>query len=589
MAKLWRIHPHDSARIVALERAAAIPAVVAQLLICRGICDPRTAGDFLDARLSSLRDPEDLPGLPAAADRIMAAVTAGRRIVVYGDYDVDGMSATAILYLCLRLLGGDVSYYVPNRMDEGYGLNRQALETLRQRGADMVVTVDCGAASVDEAQAARALGLELIITDHHQFGATLPDAAAIVHPALPGSAYPFTGLCGAGVAFKLAWALCQRASEAKKVGPPMREFLMQSVGLVALGTVADVVPLVDENRTIVRHGLTSLRERPALGVAALAKLTKLDEKPHLSSEDIAFTLAPRLNAAGRLGQAALGVELLTTDSAERASALAAYLNELNKSRDSLERSIYLAANKQAIERFDPENDAALVLADRGWHVGVIGIVAARLAEKFHRPVVMVSFEAVGAKPGVGSARSVPGFDLHAALAAGCEHLLSHGGHAAAAGLKIEEHRLDDFRAQFCEHAAAELAGTPRVAELRIDAEVPFSALTTSTVMDIERLAPFGQANPRPLLCTSEVTLCEPPKRIGGGERHLSLRLAQHGVELRAVAFGGGEWAEELGETPGTIAVAFRPFVNHFRGRKSVELQVCDWQPAAVLAASERCA
>ncbi len=589
MAKHWRIHPHDSARIVALERAAAIPAVVAQLLICRGICDPQSAGDFLDAKLSSLRDPEELPGLPAAADRIMAAVSAGRRIVVYGDYDVDGMSATAILYLCLRLLGGDVSYYVPNRMDEGYGLNRQALATLRQRGADMIVTVDCGVASVDEALAARALGLELVITDHHQFGATLPDAAAIVHPALPGSAYPFTCLCGAGVAFKLAWALCQRASEAKKVGPPMREFLMQSVGLVALGTVADVVPLVDENRTIVRHGLTSLRERPGLGVAALARLTKLDEKPHLSSEDIAFMLAPRLNAAGRLGQAALGVELLTTDSTERAGALAAYLNELNKSRDSLERSIYLAANKQATERFDPENDAALVLADRGWHPGVIGIVAARLAEKFHRPVVMVSFDAVGAKPGIGSARSVAGFDLHTALAAGGEHLISHGGHAAAAGLKIEEHRLDEFRAQFCEYAAAELAGTPRVAELRIDAEVPFSALTTSTVMDIERLAPFGQANPRPLLCASEVTLCEPPKRIGGGERHLSLRLAQHGVELRAVAFGGGEWADALGETPGTIAVAFRPFINHFRGRKSVELQVCDWQPAAVLAAGERCA
>ncbi len=589
MAKHWRIYPHDSARIMALERAAAIPAVVAQLLICRGICDPQTVGEFLDAKLSSLRDPELLPGLPAAADRIMAAVAAGRKIVIYGDYDVDGMSATALLYLCIRLLGGEVSYYVPNRMDEGYGLNRQALETLRQRGAQMVVTVDCGAASIDEAQAALELGLELVVTDHHQLGPALPAAAAIVHPALPGSAYPFTGLCGAGVAFKLAWALCQRASDAKKVSAPMREFLMQAVGLVALGTVADVVPLVDENRAIVRHGLTSLKQRPCRGIAALAQLTELDQKPHYSSEDIAFTLAPRLNAAGRLGQAALGVELLTTDSAERASALAAYLNELNKSRESLERSVYLAANKQAIERFDPENDAALVLADRGWHPGVIGIVASRLAEKFHRPVILVSFDAVGAKPGIGSARSANGFDLYAGLAANCEHLISHGGHAAAAGLKIDEHRIDDFRLQFCEYAASELAGKPRVAELRIDAEVPFSALTTKAVLDLERLAPFGQSNPRPLLCTSEVTLCEPPKKIGGGERHLSLRLAQHGVELRAVAFGGGEWADALAEIDGPIAVALQPFVNHFRGRKSVELQVRDWQPAAVLAASGSCA
>jgi single-stranded-DNA-specific exonuclease len=452
-----------------------------------------------------------------------------------------------------------------------------------------VITVDCGVASVAEARHARQLGLELVITDHHQFGSALPEADAIVHPALPGSAYPFAGLCGAGVAFKLAWALCQRASQAKKVGQRMREFLLQAIGLVALGTVADVVPLVDENRVLVRHGLVSLRQRPGLGVGALLTLTKLNEKRQLSSEDIAFTLAPRLNAAGRLGQAALAVDLLTTDSAERAASLSAYLDELNKSRDSLERSIYLAANKQALEQFDPENDAALVLAERGWHAGVIGIVAARLAEKFHRPVVLVALDELGIKPGVGSARSISGFDLHAALEAGTEHLLSHGGHAAAAGLRIDEARLDGFRAHFCEYAAGELSNRPRVPELRIDAEVPFSALSTTVVSDIERLAPFGQANPRPLLCTTDVTLCEPPKRIGGGERHLSLRLAQHGVELRAVAFGGGEWAEPLSEPEGRFAVAFRPMVNHYRGRKSVELQVCDWRPAAVPAKGELCA
>lgn len=589
MAKLWRIHPHDPARIEDLQRSSGLPAVVAQLLVARGVNDPRVARDFLEAKLGTLRDPEELPGLTLAADRITAAVAAGKRIVIYGDYDVDGMSATAILWRCLRLLGAEVSYFVPNRLDEGYGVNRDSLATLAERGAQMIVTVDCGIASVEEALAARELGLELVVTDHHQFGASLPLAAAIVHPALPGSAYPFTGLCGAGVAFKLAWALAQRASQAKRVSPKMRDFLMQAIGLVALGTVADVVPLVDENRVLVRHGLASLRERPGLGIAALMKVTALDEKPHLSSEDIAFSLAPRLNAAGRLGQATLGVELLTTDSAERAAALAAYLGELNKSRESLERSIYLAANKQASEQFDPEGDAALVLADRGWHPGVIGIVAARLAEKYHRPVVLIAFDAAGLKPGVGSARSIAGFDLHAALHACPEHLVSYGGHAAAAGLKIDEARLPEFREQFCEYAAGELSQTPRVAELRIDAEVPFSALSAAAVADIERLAPFGQANPRPMLCTSEVTLCEPPKRIGGGERHLSLRLSQHGVEFRAVAFGGGEWHDALCQPNGPIAVAFRPIFNHFRGRKTVELQVSDWQPAAVLAKSGSCA
>jgi single-stranded-DNA-specific exonuclease len=498
------------------------------------------------------------------------------------------MSGTAILYLCLKMLSAQVSYYVPNRIDEGYGLHADALAALAADGAGMIITVDCGASSLAEAERARELGLELVITDHHHFKDELPAADCIVHPALPGTAYPFTGLCGAGVAFKLAWALCQRASQSKKVAPRMRHFLLQAVGLVSLGTVADVVPLVDENRVLVRHGLVSLRERPSLGIAALAGLAGLDPRSSLASEDVAFKLAPRLNAAGRLGQATLGVELLSTDSSERAGALAAYLHELNGSRESLERSIYLSAHKQACELFDPEGDAALVLAGRGWHPGVIGIVAARLAEKFHRPVVLVAFDPLGAKPGVGSARSAGGFDLHGGFEACREHLAGYGGHAAAAGMKIAEDRLDAFRAQFCEVAAAEMSGRPAVRELRIDAEVPFSALTSSSVADIERLAPFGHANPRPLLCTSNVTLCGPPKPVGGGQRHLSLRLAQHGVELKAIAFGGGEWAAEL-SAAGPIAVAFQPFVNHFRGRRSVELQLCDWQPAAALAKSELCA
>ncbi|REK08641.1 MAG: single-stranded-DNA-specific exonuclease RecJ [Planctomycetota bacterium] len=587
MPKLWRIHPHDSARVVALERSAAVPAVVAQLLLCRGIHDATSARHFLEARLTSLRDPEDLPGAAAAADRIMRAIEAGKKIVIYGDYDVDGMSGTAILYRCLQMLGAAVRYYVPHRIEEGYGLNFDALTALASQGAGMIVTVDCGATSAREAAHARGLGLELVVTDHHHLSEALPEADAIVHPALPGSGYPFTGLCGAGVAFKLAWALCQRASQAKKVSPSMRAFLMQAVGLAALGTVADVVPLVDENRVLVRHGLTSLRERPVTGAAALWKLLECEGPAPLSSEDIAFKFAPRLNAAGRLGQATLGVELLTTDSSERADALAAYLHELNASRESLERSIYLAANKQATEQFDPEADAALVLAERGWHPGVIGIVASRLAEKFHRPVVLIALDAVGSKPGIGSARSAGGLPLHAAFTACSEHLLSHGGHAAAAGLRIDENCVDAFRTQFCEFAAAEMSDSARTAELRIDAEVPFSALTTGAVADLERLAPFGESNPRPLLCASNVTLGEPPRPVGGGQRHLSLRLVQHGVQFKGIAFGGGEWADELAAVPGPIAVAFRPFVNHFRGRRSVELQVCDWQPAT--AASEKCA
>lgn len=585
MAKQWRIYPHSSERIAALERAAGVSAVVARLLICRGLDDPARAREFLDPKLAQLRDPGDLPGVPAAVERIARAIAARERIVVYGDYDVDGMTATSLLVQCLRLLGADAGYYVPHRLDEGYGLNHEALRTLAAQGAKLVITVDCGIASAAEATTARAIGLDLIITDHHEFGPVLPDAAAIVHPRLPGSAYPFAGLSGAGVAFKLAWALCQQASGAKKVGEPMRNFLLSAVGLAALGTVADMVPLIDENRVLVQHGLASLKERPGLGLAALMRLAELQQKPRLATDDLGFVLAPRLNAAGRLGQAQLAVELLITTAPERATALAEYLNELNNSRQSLERSIYLAALKQAQQHFDAENDAALVLAERGWHPGVIGIVAGRLVDKFHRPVILVALDELGVKPGVGSARGVPGFNLHEALAACTHHLLSHGGHAAAAGLKIEDGKLDDFRADFCQCVAEAIALEQRVAELAIDAEVSFAELTLSVLNQIERLAPFGQHNPRPLLCTSGVTLVGPPRRIGGGERHLSLKLAQGGVALRAVAFGGGEWADELAAAPGPLSVAFHPIINEFRGRRSVELQLADWRAAAAVAAA----
>jgi single-stranded-DNA-specific exonuclease len=585
MPKLWRIHAHDPARIAALEREAGVPSVVAQLLLCRGVCDPRDIREFLDCKLAGLRDPDLLPGVPEAAEKIMAAIRARRPIVVYGDYDADGMTATALLLDCLKLLGANATYYVPNRIDEGYGLNDDALRTLAKRGASLVVTVDCGIASIQCAETALELGLELIVSDHHQFADRLPDAAAIVHPRLPGGNYPFGELSGVGVALKLAWALCQRASEAKKVGERMRAFLLQAVGLAAVGTVADVVPLVDENRILVRHGLKILKEQPTLGISQLLRVTKLDAKNSLDCEDIAFTIAPRLNAAGRLGQAQLGVELLTTQNEKRAAELAEYLHELNKSRDSLERSIYLAANKQIREQFDADGDPAFVLAGRGWHPGVIGIVAGRLAEKHHRPVVLIALDEVGVKPGIGSARSVPGFDLHAAFAACCEHLVSHGGHAAAAGLKIDEARLDPFRIEFCRRAAEALSDSGRTAELWIDGEVILSSLTPTVVAQIERLAPFGHGNCRPVLCASNVLLIEAPKRVGNSGQHLQLRLEQHGVRMRAVAFGGGEWHDELVAVDGPLNVAFRPTINEFRGRRAVEMHIADWQAAVSLSAA----
>ena len=580
MAKRWRILTHDSQRISQLERAAGVSPVVAQLLLCRGIFEPSAARDFLDAKLTGLRDPELLPGLNETADGLHRAIADGRPITVYGDYDADGMTATAILYRCLRMLGAEVSYYVPNRLSEGYGLNEDALHKLADRGTQVVVTVDCGASSVAQAELARRLGLELYITDHHEFGPSLPAAQGLIHPRLPGGDYPFGGLCGAGVALKLAWALCQRASGAKKVGERMRRFLLSAVGLAAIGTIADIVPLLDENRVIVRHGLHSLKHQPPLGLERLMQVTELDTKPSLKAEDIAFTIGPRLNAAGRLGQAQLAVELLTTESEERAQALAEYLHELNSSRDSLERSIYRAAREQIKERFNPAEDAALVLAGRGWHAGVIGIVASRLVDKHHRPVVMISLDQLGAKPGVGSARTISGLNLHQALAACSEHLVGFGGHAAAAGLQIEESQVDAFRDAFCEQVAAEVSQEDRVAEVRIDAEAPLSQLTLKTVEQIETLAPFGNSNPRPILCCSDIRLRDAPRRMGGGDRHLSVKLTQGNATLRAVAFGQGDWADELSAVDGPVEIAYRPVLNTFKGRTSVELHLVDWRVPA---------
>lgn len=577
MPKRWQVAQYDPSMVAALERAAGIPTVVAQLLLSRGIRNPDDAKSFLDPKLTGLRDPAELPGTAEAAEILFEAIQSHQKITIYGDYDADGMTATAILLRCLRLLHGDVDFYVPHRMEEGYGLNADAIRSLAERGTQVVVTVDCGVASVEEAKLAQELGLTLIITDHHQAAPSLPVAAAIVHPGLPGSDYPFPGLCGAAVAFKLAWAVCQCASEGKKVTERLRNFLLQAVGLAAIGTVADVVPLVDENRILVRFGLDALKTQPVTGVAALMNRTKLNEKKRLECEDIGFTIGPRLNAAGRLGQAEIAIELLTTESAERADTIAQYLEELNQQRQSLERSIARSANKQLKENPEYLEAPVIVLADPDWHAGVIGIVSGRISDKQNKPTILIAEDQLGVNPGQGSGRSVPGFDLHTALERCTDLLESHGGHAAAAGLKIKSANIAEFRKLFCQVATELMAENFQIPELRIDAEASLQMLTRKTVEQIESLAPFGHGNSRPVLCANEVRLLGPPKRMGSTGRHLSMMFDQHGVKMRAVAFGGGDWEEELAGIEGPLSIAFRPVINNWRGRVSVEIHLDDWQ------------
>ena len=584
----WNFAPHDSGVIARLTRELRCAPLLAQILAARGVPGGNAAKALLSTNIADLADPRTLPGASAAADRIVAALQNGRRITVYGDYDVDGVTATSILWHCLKLAGARVDYYIPCRFDEGYGLNSDAIRQLHDEDPErLLVTVDCGVASLEEATLARELGLELIVTDHHTFAPELPDVDVVVHPRLPGHETAFEDLCGAGVAFKVAWAICQRLGDGRKASPPMREFLKSAVSLAAMGTVGDVVPLRSENRILVCYGLRAMRESPLTGLTQLLEIAKLKDKPTLSAEDIGFSLAPRINAAGRLGQARLAVELLTTDNAQRAAQIAQHFDELNKTRQSVERKMFKQAREMVDNDEQLREQRVLVLAHADWHVGVIGIVAGRIAEHFERPAIMIALDE-SSQTGQGSGRTHGGFDLHAALTACGEHLERFGGHKAAAGLRIQKPAIDPFREAVCDYAAGAIDDNATMASIDVDAEVQLADLTHRAVRELETLGPFGAEHRRPVLAATRVQLVEPPRKMGGGERHLSLRVRQGNSVLRCVAFGKGEWADDIAACDAPLSICFSPSLNAFNGYENVELQLIDWQPASAAQLPDAC-
>ncbi|HEY2909179.1 MAG TPA: single-stranded-DNA-specific exonuclease RecJ [Gemmataceae bacterium] len=581
--KAWRLLPSNAEEANRLARAAKLSPVVAQLLLNRRIADVASAQQFLGAPLGALHPPEKLPNVPLASEKLYQAVLAKRPICIYGDYDVDGVTGTAILWKLLTHLNAEVQFHVPLRLSEGYGLNSEKLRELAIQGVSLVVSVDCGIASLEEAAEAKRLGLELIVTDHHEMKTRgseilLPDAAVLVHPRLPGSAYPFDGLSGAGVAFKLAWAVAQKASGADRVTPELRELLLDCLGLAALGLIADVVPLQDENRIFVRHGLARIKEKPSIGLKALMEAAQLGGDKAITSEDVGFRLAPRLNAAGRLGCARLAVELLTTKNAARAKELAEYLEAQNQQRQGLERKITHQA-KEMMASHDLAATAGIVLASPDWHQGVVGIVASRLVDSFARPALVATIKADEAIA-VGSGRSVPGFPLHIALKACEEHLIGHGGHAAAAGFKLKPEYLDAFRTAFNAYAVNHFPnGTPPPPRLTLDTEVPLSAISWSLLNDIDKLEPYGASNPRPRFLAAGVK-AEAARAIGSGEakRHLDFRARQGTIAYRCVAWGMADRLEELLSSGGDCCIAFTPRKNEWNGMFRIELVVHDFKP-----------
>ncbi|MFG0305458.1 MAG: single-stranded-DNA-specific exonuclease RecJ [Phycisphaerales bacterium JB040] len=550
-----------------------LPDLLERVLASRGLLDPELASGFLEPSLRGLHDPSSIPDLDRAAERVLAAVRAGEPVVIYGDYDVDGITATAVLVRTLRAIAPDapVAPYVPHRVEEGYGLNADALRTLAEGGARVVVSVDCGVTAHEPATVARELGLDLIITDHHNPPATeedLPGAFAVVHPRHPRSEYPFGELCGAGVAYKLAWRIATLASGSDRVRPDLRELLVHLLSLTTLGVIADLVPLTDENRVIARFGLPIIPNSPFVGLTALVEASGL-ASGRVDEQDLGFKLAPRLNAIGRLGHAAEAVELMITEDPARAREIAQRLTKLNDERRSVERTIFEHACRLAEEAGMTGPDRrAIVLAHEDWHPGVVGIVCSRLVEKYARPAILLQRqEGVCA----GSARSLEGFNLHAAIADCAGHLETFGRHDMAAGLRCRPDRLDAFIEAFLERVGRELTPDDLVRPIRYDTHARLHELTPQAVRSLRKLAPFGMGNPRVKLGVHALRLDAPPAPFGKTGAHLKLRLAdpQTGHALQALAWNWAVHADRFHRGM-TLDAILTPELNEWRGRESVE-------------------
>jgi len=569
MSKEWLISPVWPER----EQAASdwqVTPLIAQILHNRQIETLEQARTFLSPKLSMMHEPATLPGTEEASRIIAQAVGDQKKIVVYGDYDVDGITGAAILWHLLSLSGAKVEVYVPHRLEEGYGLNSNALKKIRDDGGELVITVDCGITSSEPAKIAGEIGLDLIITDHHSVQEELPVCAQIVHPSAQGDS-PNQNLCGAGVAFKLAWAVAQRLSPGNKVTPEFREFLLNATGLAALGTIADVVSLQGENRLIARHGLAGLPQSTIAGVQALIDSTGLRGET-IDSYAVGFKLAPRINAAGRMGHARLAVELLTRADHNRAREIATYLEGQNKDRQSLERKIFQQAKELVYHhQMNRDNCRAIVLAQENWHAGVIGIVASRLVEEFHRPAVMIS---LANDQGQGSARSIRHFELNTALEHCSDYLLSHGGHHMAAGLSVAADRIAEFRQAFVEYANNRLTAKDLIPGIKLDAQAPLADLDDFTVRTILNLGPFGAGNPKPRLASDWLDLQGNPRCVGANQDHLQFALREGPVVRKAIGFGLGKHLQELRDHR-RCRVAFEPIINSWMGRESLELQIND--------------
>ena len=564
---IWNTKPHDETAASTLANELNVSAVTARLLAIRGLTDPDQASRFLNPSLDQLYDPYRLAGLECAADRLMLAIANRERIAVHGDYDVDGITSTVILRRAIELLGGNVGHFIPERLTDGYGLQPNTIDRLSAEGVKLIVSVDCGIRAPEAARRARELSVDLIITDHHEPDAELPDACAVVNPKRHDCSYPDKNLAGVGVALKLVQAICARAGKSA--------WLPAFVKIASIGTLADVVPLVGENRIIAKLGLQMLTKGPhKVGLRALLEAAGLNGKT-IDSYHIGFMVAPRINAAGRMSTPDIATRLLLASDegmADEAKALADQLEAENTKRRAEDQDI-LAKAKKIVET-DPEVGAhsVLVVAGEGWHRGVIGIVASKLVDAFYRPAIVLSIDGDIAH---GSCRSIAGFDMLGCLESCAPLMKRFGGHKAAAGLQLDTARIKEFRLAVNAHAETCLGPDDLRPRLWLDGPLAFTDLNEQVMSEFARLAPFGPGNPRPKFHTGPVSIVDGPRLLK--DRHLKMTLKQNGRILRAIQWNAAEREPNLTAKKDGVEIAYTVEENEYQGNKYVELRLEDFR------------
>ncbi len=585
--KVWAYKDIDESEVDKLSEEAGISRLLAKVFVSRGISGHEAVGYvkiFLKPEISSLHDPFLMDGMENAVQRILKAVKNHEEILVYGDYDVDGVTSTSILYNFLSLRGANVRYFIPDRMEDGYGLTMSSVEKARQLGPSLMITVDCGITSVEEVRFLMDSGVDVIVTDHHECKDTLPEAIAVLNPHKPGCDYPFKELCGAGVAFKLVQGICIMEGSGRdcsimgesngheNIKFECADDFLRYIDLVALATIADIVPLKDENRVIASLGLKAMQTTQNQGLAALIKAAGCGGK-EITSYSAAFGLAPRVNAAGRLGSAERGVRLFTTNDRVLAEALAKELDEENRQRQETESMILSEAVSFVEANLDPDSEKVLVICGEGWHHGVIGIVSSKITERYNRPSIVISIDADG--NGKGSCRSIKSFNLFKALTA-CEELFDRfGGHEMAAGISINSSKVDELRNRINVYADSVLTDADMLPCIRADAFVGRGDINLESVREIAKMAPFGESNPNPHFGYMSMRISD-IKTLSGG-KHLKLKLSDAGFCTEAIGFNYGELAEQycVGDA---VDVVFTPDINVWNGTEKLQFNIRDIKP-----------